>query len=83
MNGLTDGTNNKGDDMVFNLTVNESGGSDQVIDLNGEATHKVTIFRTQQDAGYESGPFTLAGARQAAIVALGRADIIKAVVEAI
>lgn len=67
--------------MTFNLTVNE--GTGEVVDLSGEATHNVRIFTTEQNAGYVSGPFTLAGARQAALVALGRSDVIKAIVEAI
>lgn len=67
--------------MNFNLTVNEDCSSS--IDLDGPATHNVRVHYNESDGGQVTGPFTLVGARQAAIVALGKAGVLKATVEAI
>lgn len=66
--------------MNFNLTVNESGSA-QLDDLGGVATHNIRVHYNEQDAGHVTGPFTLSGARQAAIVAIGRTDVISVSIE--
>lgn len=67
--------------MNFNLTVNEDCASQS--NLDGPATHNVRVHYNESDAGQVSGPFTLTGARQAAIVALGKSGVLKATVEEI
>lgn len=52
-------------------------------DLDGEATHNVRVHYNESDAGHLSGPFTLAGARKAVLVALAKVGVLKATVEAI
>jgi hypothetical protein len=63
--------------VTTTVNVNES------LDLDGEATHQVRVHYNESDAGQVTGPFTLAGARQAALVALGKAGVLKATVEAL
>lgn len=67
--------------MNFNLTVNEDCAGQS--NLDGAATHQVRVHYNESDAGQVTGPFTLAGARQAAIVALSKPGVLKATVEAI
>jgi hypothetical protein len=66
--------------MTLNQTFTEDASAAS-IDWTATATHNVRVFYSPIDGGQLSGPFPLAVARQAAVVALGKDNVIKAVVE--